>query len=414
MKKFFALILVVVLLFGGFITYKNWSSRESVIASQNDVAAQITQALTAQSGEDAQDESGEQTESPKIELDYDKLYALHDPDEAVMELGGKEITWGDYFYCLYSQASRISNTLTQMAMYYGSSASWDDPVSEEGGETVADLAVSNSIEMLKQQVAIEQMAEDSGAALTPEEETELAEQVDALLKQAVGEDATEEEIDEFIRSRYLTRERFDEINRLSALFTHIFNEKYGENGEKVSDETAVKYLEDKDYLAANHILFMTIDPNTREALDESAIAEKKALAEKTLEELNAIEDEQERIAAFARLKAELCEDTGKEAYPDGYLFTPGTMVSEFEDAAKALDEYAISDIVESSYGYHIIMRLPLDPDMAVEKNSDGSDVTARLLAADAEYDSAIQERMDAMTVEYLNGYEAPKLGEYVK
>lgn len=414
MKKFFALILVVVLLFGGFITYKNWSSRESVIASQNDAAAQITQALTAQSGEDAQDESGEQTESPKIELDYDKLYALHDPDEAVMELGGKEITWGDYFYCLYSQASRISNTLTQMAMYYGSSASWDDPVSEEGGETVADLAVSNSIEMLKQQVAIEQIAEESGAALTPEEETELAEQVDALLKQAVGEDAAEEEIDEFIRSRYLTRERFDEINRLSALFTHIFNEKYGENGEKVSDETVVKYLEDKDYLAANHILFMTIDPNTREALDESAIAEKKALAEKTLEELNAIEDEQERIAAFARLKAELCEDTGKEAYPDGYLFTPGTMVSEFEDAAKALDEYAISDIVESSYGYHIIMRLPLDPDMAVEKNSDGSDVTARLLAADAEYDSAIQERMDAMTVEYLNGYEAPKLGEYVK
>lgn len=414
MKKFFALILVVVLLFGGFITYKNWRSRESVIASQNAAAAQITQALTAQSGEDAQDESGEQTESPKIELDYDKLYALHDPDEAVMELGGKEITWGDYFYCLYSQASRISNTLTQMAMYYGSSASWDDPVSEEGGETVADLAVSNSIEMLKQQVAIEQIAEDSGAALTPEEETELAEQVDALLKQAVGEDATEEEIDEFIRSRYLTRERFDEINRLSALFTHIFNEKYGENGEKVSDETVVKYLEDKDYLAANHILFMTIDPNTREALDESAIAEKKALAEKTLEELNAIEDEQERIAAFARLKAELCEDTGKEAYPDGYLFTPGTMVSEFEDAAKALDEYAISDIVESSYGYHIIMRLPLDPDMAVEKNSDGSDVTARLLAADAEYDSAIQECMDAMTVEYLNGYEAPKLGEYVK
>ena len=122
MKKFFALILVVVLLFGGFITYKNWSSRESVIASQNDVAEQISQALSAQSGEDAQDESGEQTESPKIELDYDKLYALHDPDEVVMELGGKEITWGDYFYCLYSQASRISNTLTQMAMYYGSSA----------------------------------------------------------------------------------------------------------------------------------------------------------------------------------------------------------------------------------------------------------------------------------------------------
>lgn len=411
MKKFFAIILVVVLLFGAFITYKNWNVRGSVIASQNEAAAQ-GETLSADTS--AKTDTPAETEAPKIELDYDALYALHAPEDVIMNVGGKEITWGDYFYCLYSQSGRISNTLAQMAMYYGSSSGWDDVIDEETNETVADLAVSNSLEMLKQQIAIEQYADGSGASLTPEEEADLAEQVDALLKQAVGEDATEEEIDEFISGRYLTREKFDEINRLSGLFEHIFNDKYGENGEKVSDETAKKYLEDNGYLAANHILFMTIDPNTREALDEAAVAEKKALAEKTLAELNAIEDEQERIAAFARLKDELCEDTGKTAYPDGYLFTSGTMVSEFEDAAKALDEYAISDIVESGYGYHIIMRLPLDPDMAIEKNSDGSDVTARLLAADAEYDAEIQSRMDAMSVEYLNGYEAPKLGEYVK
>ena len=54
---------------------------------------------------------------------------------------------------------------------------------------------------------------------------------------------------------------------MDALYNDGFNEKYGENGEKVTDEDAVKYLEDNGYLSANHILLMTIDPDTREVAD---------------------------------------------------------------------------------------------------------------------------------------------------
>lgn len=70
---------------------------------------------------------------------------------------------------------------------------------------------------------------------------------------------------------------------------------------------------------------------------------------------------------FDALMNEYSEDPGLANAPDGYVFTTGEMVQEFEDAAFALGEGKISGLVKSPYGYHIIKREPLDFEGTQEK-----------------------------------------------
>ena len=179
-------------------------------------------------------------------------------------------------------------------------------------------------------------------------------------------------------------------------------------------KTALAYLEENAYLSAAHILFETTDAETGEPLSEEAKAERRAALETVLEELRALEDPEARADAFLEKMTELSEDPGKSYYPRGYTFLSGTMVPAFEEAAVSLEEYEISDIVETDYGYHILLRLPLSADAVVEISSTtGEARTARMLAANQEYSEKLQTLADGMELEWLPGYEAPDLLRFV-
>ena len=132
------------------------------------------------------------------------------------------------------------------------------------------------------------------------------------------------------------------------------------------------------------------------------------------DELRAIEDVSERLAKFSEYKAQYDEDTGKTAYPDGYVFTSGTMVAEFESAANALGDYEVSDPVETVYGYHVIIRLPLDPDAVVSYSDANTAMTARSLFANTDYGQKLQDYYDQMQKEFVPEFNLPKLTDFIK
>lgn len=352
------------------------------------------------------------TPAPATGLDYDALYALHEPDEVVMTVGGKAVPWSEYFYYLSRQSQSVESYFNMMAAY-GMAADWDDPV-DGGEETYQQLTLESAEATAQSLTAMGSYAEKQGVTLSEEDRAAIETKAESDYAAIGGEGATREDFEAYLESIYLPAELYDRMNELSVLYQNGFAQLYGENGEKLSDEEAMAYLEDNAYMAANHILLMTIDPATYESLDEETVAAKKAQAEEIAAELRAITDTEELLTRFAELKEELDEDTGKVVYSDGYVFLPGEMVTEFEETAKSQEAYQVSEPVESTYGYHIILTLPLDPDAVLSYSSAGAPMTARSTAANEAYSQALDAYTLEQEIVYADGFEPPVLKDYLK
>ncbi|MBR4549789.1 MAG: peptidylprolyl isomerase [Oscillospiraceae bacterium] len=399
MKKLFVLLLVVCLLASGvlgFLLGRDGTIRKTVTAAATPAPAAATPAAAASTGG----------------LDYDAIYALHDPDEIVMTVAGHEVPWSEYFYYLYRQGQSVESYFSSMAMY-GMSADWTDEADEEG-HSFAEFTVDSAESIARSLAGTMSFAEENGVTLSVEDLDAIEKKVQEDIVALCGEEGTRADLDQYLEEIRLPAALYDRMNEVSVLYQNGFTALYGENGEKMSDEEALAYLEQNGYLNANHILFMTLDAETYEDLDEETKAAKREQAAAIAAELQAIEDPEARLARFAELKEQFDEDTGKTLYPNGYIFQPGEMVAEFEEAVKAQEAFQVSDPVESAYGYHVIMTLPLTPDAVLDYSSSGAEMTARSTAANEAYAAAVDAYIEALEPVYAEGFEAPDLLSFVK
>ena len=398
MKKLIALIIVVCLAFSFAAGCGSVDSTE--------------EASPVEATETPAQETAAAVETPA--LDYDALRALHADDEVVATVNGRDVTWGEYYGWLYMNARQIENYFAQMAMYYGMSAGWGDSV-DDSGTTFAQYAVQSTESTIRQFAAIDAFTEKNGIKL---DETALAARYDEQKKSDMasisGEDGTEEDFAEKLGEMNLSMDAYKLMTLSNIKYQENFKALYGEDAELVSDEDALSYLKENGYMSANHILIMTKDPSTGEELSDSDKADKKAKADEIYKELAAITDQSELMKRFAELKEEYCEDTGKTTYPDGYTFTEGKMVPEFENAVKALGDYEVSEPVQSDYGYHIILRLPDDPDSVIDYSSQNTPMTARKYCANTDYAERMDTVLNETTLDYVPGFAQVELADFIK
>ncbi len=333
-----------------------------------------------------------------VAIDYDAAFAQYDANEVVMTANGEDVTWSEFYYMLYS-------SVAQLTYYFGDMA-WDEEVLEGYGVSFNDYAMQLALDSVTQFHAISKQAEVAGIALTDSDKAELAEIKASFKTQCCGEDASDEDFAAYLMDTFfLTSEVYDYINTSSLLYEKLFAEYIGEQGEKLTDEDVQSFVDEMPYVTAKHIFFRTVD-ETGTQLPQEEVDAAKAKAEEVLNQLRAITKQKKLVETFDKLMNQYSEDEGLAVFPDGYTFTTDEMYPVFEEAAFALEEYQVSDIVESESGYHILMRLPTTRDSLVDIDY-SNDAVYRIstYAATHKYSVLIADWMDATDIVWAGDFE---------
>ena len=393
MKKMIFGLVAVLVLFGAVVTYTHWDNAAAPAA----VAASPTPAPV---------------ETPTVHsLDYDAIRALYPADTPAVTFKDEVMNWDLYADWLRTDGLQYEDYFRQMGAYYGIAADWNGSMGDGTGKTYAQGLLQETNESLASFLAIKAMAKEKGLSLSEEQEKNL--DPETMAHQILGEKATVADLaTELENTSHMTVRAFRFYSEVLDLYTLLSEELYGAQGEKLPEADVVKALEDQGYLSAHHILFMTIDPMTGKNLEEAEVAAKLQQANDLVKELRAIEDHAELIKRFQELKNQYCEDTGKQLYPDGYTFTPGTMVPIFEDTLKAQQPFEISDPVQSEYSFHIIMRLPLSGESLLF-SPQGTPQIARVAVAQERITKDLDDYYTANPPVYAEGLEDLDLTQFI-
>ena len=283
-------------------------------------------------------------------------------EDTVMTVDGVDVSFDEYMYYLNAAASTL---ISYYQASTGGGVDWDGVCIYDKTKTNAEWCINEALYNAAQGCVIMSKGKSMNALPTDEQLKSLEDNISTIRKNYEESDDPDAAFADALNGQGFTLESFKAVNKINFTLGNIFTSLYGENGEKLSDEKLQTYIDENGFMTSAHILFRTKEDvegengqTTQKELSDSAKAEKKAQAEKLCKELKAIKDDTQRKEKFFEYMKEHSEDPGKESFPNGYCFTEGTMVEEYTDTTKALKNYEVSDVVESDFGYHIIMRLP--------------------------------------------------------
>ena len=341
-------------------------------------------------------------EDAQTEDVFANAYGAYAPDTLVATADGTPVYWNEFSYWLAYIGSQIA--------YPGEDGKIDWYAAEGSEEPLAETLLKNVQDSILQYHILEGMAAEKGIKFGEEGEEYVESMIRDAITSTAGEDGTEEDFADYLKDYYLDMDVLRYQGKIQYLYTKLFEELFGANGEKVSDEDIAEYVEENGLMLAKHILYSVTDETGAE-LDDAAKAEKKAAAESAVQQLRAITDDEALVTKFDEIMNAESEDPGLAYYPNGYVFGSGEMMQEFEDGTKALGDYEVSDPVETAAGYHVILRLPLTGDASVGSDESGNDISLRYQVAMEQFNDLATARTEQAEIVWEKGFENPDLNK---
>ena len=302
---------------------------------------------------------------------------LNEGAETVLTVNGDAVTADEYSgYMLYNMQYYAS-----MYAQMGLTDLWsNEDMAKSLGASMPEAAEQQAIYAR----VVMQKFNELGLKLSYNEQKEMA----SVRRNSIANTTKDAYLNQIAQFGF-SDQTYQNFMYISQCYQALNDYYFGENGVNTpSDEDIQKYYED-NYITAKHILITTVDPASGETKRTDEEAKKEA--QSILDRINAGED-------FDTLMNQYSEDTGLSNNPNGYTFTEGQMVTEFYDGAKALAEDEVSELVKSSYGYHIIKRVKLDDSQLDNFKSDIISVISGSM------DELLQQWMDEAQVETTDLY----------
>lgn len=158
-----------------------------------------------------------------------------------------------------------------------------------------------------------------------------------------------------------------------------------EEENNITEEKKDEYFKN-NFWRAKHLLLQT----------QGKSDEEKAAVKEQIEKLYA---QVKKGDDFDALITEYNEDPGVSSNPDGYVFTDGEMVPEFQNGVSEIN-FGEYNLVETSYGYHIVKRLALDetPELYEKFKKDNEDKINQALVEDI-FEDFIDSKLDEYNIQ---------------
>jgi len=317
--------------------------------------------------------------------DFRAAFEAFSPETVMIKLGDLTVTWAELYVFLFRSVMSLVDG-------FGVMPDWSDTLFDD--TTLAEIALDYTVEEVLAFKLFEHGARVTGVTLDDDLKEILREDLEGMTEAYGGTEAFAKALWE--NGGFYSLELFEQMIQTEYLIGAIMTELYGEDGELLSAEVLDEYVLKEGYLMAKHILRMKTGDG-----DDAPLNESNDIL-KLLQEYDGDDFE----GFFDTLMAEHNEDVGgMMSYPDGYLFQFNDMVFAFSSACLALEPGQISGVVESEFGYHIILRLPIDFEIVpIALANSGYYRTLRQLVAVEDFDTVIEGWRDEMPVEFTDAF----------